>query len=123
MTDSSIAIHPATTRIGWIGTGVMGRSMCGHLIEAGYKATIFNRTVEKAGDLIGKGATLVGSPREVAEQSDVVFTIVGFPDDVQQVILGQRWRAGGIDRGDDDCRHDDQPSRRWPRRLRREQPS
>ncbi len=88
MTDLSSPINPDTTRIGWIGTGVMGRSMCGHLIDAGYKATVFNRTVEKANDLISKGATLVGSPREVAEHSDVVFTIVGFPDDVQRVILG-----------------------------------
>ena len=63
--------------------------MCGHLIDAGYKATVFNRTVEKASDLISKGATLVGSPREVAEQSDVVFTSVVFPDDVQRVILGR----------------------------------
>ena len=48
MTDSNSSINPSTTRIGWIGTGVMGRSMCGHLIDAGYKATVFNRTAEKA---------------------------------------------------------------------------
>jgi len=66
----------------------MGRSMCGHLIDAGYRATLFNRSPEKAAELIDRGATLAASPREVAEQSDVVFTIVGFPKDVESVILG-----------------------------------
>lgn len=66
----------------------MGRSMCGHLIDAGYRATLFNRSPEKAAELIDRGATLAVSPREVAERSDVVFTIVGFPKDVESVILG-----------------------------------
>ena len=59
--------------------------------------------------MISKGATLAGSPREVAEQSDVVFTIVGFPDDVESVILGSDGVLAGS-AGDDDRRHDDQPS-------------
>ncbi|QDT10898.1 2-hydroxy-3-oxopropionate reductase [Planctomycetes bacterium K23_9] len=80
-------MDPKSTRIGWIGTGVMGRSMCGHLMDAGYRATVFNRTVGKTDDLVARGATLAGSPREVAEQSDVVFTIVGFPSDVRSVII------------------------------------
>lgn len=80
-------ISPGKTRIGWIGTGVMGRSMCGHLINAGYNATVFNRTVSKTDELVAMGATLAASPRDVAEQSDVVFTIVGFPADVRSVIL------------------------------------
>jgi 3-hydroxyisobutyrate dehydrogenase len=62
--------------------------MCGHLIEAGYRLTIFNRSAKKAADLVAKGARLVASPRQVAEQSDVVFTIVGYPQDVESVILG-----------------------------------
>lgn len=82
-------IGPGKTRIGWIGTGVMGRSMCGHLIDAGYSATVYNRSPEKAADLVAKGAHSAGSPREVAENSDVVFTIVGFPHDVREVILGE----------------------------------
>ena len=57
MADSSSPINPENTRIGWIGTGVMGRSMCGHLIDAGYKATVFNRTVEKTRDLTDKVGT------------------------------------------------------------------
>ncbi|MEL6107505.1 MAG: NAD(P)-dependent oxidoreductase [Planctomycetota bacterium] len=80
---------PDKTRIGWIGTGVMGRSMCGHLIDAGYSATVYNRSPEKASDLVAKGAKTADSPREVAECSDVVFTIVGFPRDVREVILGE----------------------------------
>jgi 3-hydroxyisobutyrate dehydrogenase len=73
----------------------MGRSMCGHLLDAGYRATVFNRTTEKTRDLVEKGATLAESPRQVAEQSDVVFTIVGFPEDVQSVILGQQGVLAG----------------------------
>lgn len=74
--------------IGWIGTGVMGRSMCGHLMAKGYQATIYSRTRDKAGDLISKGAAWAASPGEVAQKSDVVFSIVGFPSDVREVILG-----------------------------------
>jgi 3-hydroxyisobutyrate dehydrogenase len=81
---------PGKTRIGWIGTGVMGRSMCGHLIAAGSPAMVFNRTAEKAGPLVEKGAKLAASPHEVAEASDVVFTIVGYPRDVREVTLGDR---------------------------------
>jgi 3-hydroxyisobutyrate dehydrogenase len=89
VTDNSAnSINPESTRIGWIGTGVMGRSMCGHLVEAGYSATVFNRSPEKTKELVDRGATLASSPREVALNSDVVFTIVGFPSDVESVILG-----------------------------------
>lgn len=76
------------TRIGWIGTGVMGASMCGHLISAGYKATVTNRSRAKAEPLIAKGAEWADTPRQVAERSDVVFSIVGYPSDVRSVILG-----------------------------------
>jgi 3-hydroxyisobutyrate dehydrogenase len=81
---------PGKTRIGWIGTGVMGRSMCGHLIEAGYSATVYNRSADKAAPLVEKGARAAASPYEVAEASDVVFTIVGYPRDVREVTLGER---------------------------------
>jgi len=75
------------TRIGWIGTGVMGLSMCKHLMDAGHPATVFNRTRAKAEPLLAKGAAWAESPRAVAEASDVVFTIVGYPDDVRRVYL------------------------------------
>ncbi|QDV68450.1 2-hydroxy-3-oxopropionate reductase [Rosistilla carotiformis] len=83
-----LTIEANKTRIGWIGTGVMGRSMCGHLIDAGFSMTVYNRSPEKASDLVAKGARLVDSPKEVAQQSDLIFTIVGFPSDVRQVTLG-----------------------------------
>ncbi len=84
----ALEFAPGKTRIGWIGTGVMGSSMCGHLIAAGYAATVFNRTPEKAKALVEKGAKLADSPRAVAAASDVVFTIVGYPQDVREVTLG-----------------------------------
>jgi 3-hydroxyisobutyrate dehydrogenase len=90
---------PAKTRIGWIGTGVMGRSMCGHLIAAGCKATVYNRTAEKAKPLVEQGAKLADSPQAVAEASDVVFTIVGYPHDVREVTLGAHGTLAGAKAG------------------------
>ena len=84
-----LAVQPGTTRIGWIGTGVMGASMCGHLLRAGFAATVFNRTKSKAEPLLAAGAAWTDNPKAVAEASDVIFTIVGYPADVRQVILGQ----------------------------------
>jgi 3-hydroxyisobutyrate dehydrogenase len=77
------------TVIGFIGTGVMGKSMAGHLLEAGYQLTVFTRTKEKAAELLEKGAVWSESPREVAQKADVVFTIVGYPSDVEEVYLGE----------------------------------
>lgn len=92
-------IAPGKTRIGWIGTGVMGSSMCGHLMAGGYPATLYNRSPEKAASLVERGAVLVNSPRQVAERSDVVFTIVGFPTDVEHVILGENGVLSGSSEG------------------------
>ena len=83
------SIDPKTTSVGWIGTGVMGRSMCGHLMDAGYRMTLYTRTPSKAKSLVERGATVADSPREVAEASDVTFSIVGFPEDVEAVYLGE----------------------------------
>jgi len=74
-------------RIGWIGTGVMGASMCGHLLKAGYPMTVFNRTPEKCEGLVAAGASPADSLRAVAEKSDIVFAIVGYPQDVREVFL------------------------------------
>jgi 3-hydroxyisobutyrate dehydrogenase len=81
--------------VGWIGTGVMGRSMCLHLLEAGYSSRVYNRTRAKAKDLEAAGARWCGDPREVAESSDCVFTIVGYPEDVEEVVLGERGVLAG----------------------------
>ncbi len=88
-------ITPGKTRIGWIGTGVMGSSMAGHLIQAGFAATVYNRRQEKAAALIAKGAAWADSPRAVAQVSDVVFAIVGFPSDVREVMLGAEGALAG----------------------------
>jgi len=75
--------------IGWIGTGVMGKSMCAHILNAGYSVSVYNRTKEKANDLVQNGAIWCSSPKEVAEKCDILFTIVGFPLDVEEVYLGE----------------------------------
>jgi 3-hydroxyisobutyrate dehydrogenase len=92
-------IVPGDTRVGWIGTGVMGSSMCGHLIDKGFSAMVYTRTRSKAEPLLGKGAAWAGSPKEVAEQSDVVFTMVGFPRDLREVILGKNGTLAGSREG------------------------
>lgn len=92
-------LDPNNTRIGWIGTGVMGASMFGHLLDAGYKGTVYTRTESKATGLLKKGAAWANSPKAVAEASDVVFTIVGFPHDVREVILGEQGVLAGFSAG------------------------
>ncbi len=76
-------------RIGWIGTGVMGVSMCGHVMARAAGVTVHNRTRDKAGPLLDRGAVWADTPRRVAEASDVVFTMVGFPRDVREVYMGE----------------------------------
>jgi len=92
---ASLEIVPGKTRVGWIGTGVMGSSMVGHLMAAGYSATVFTRSKEKAEALIGRGAKWAETPKAVAEQSDVIFSIVGFPSDVREVMLGTNGALAG----------------------------
>jgi 3-hydroxyisobutyrate dehydrogenase len=96
---TTLSIDPRTTRLGWIGTGVMGASMCGHLLDAGYAVTLYNRTRAKAEALIERGAHWADTPKEVAQASDCVFTMVGYPNDVEQVILGADGVLAGSKRG------------------------
>jgi 3-hydroxyisobutyrate dehydrogenase len=90
---------PENVRVGWIGTGVMGLSMCGHILDAGYAATVFTRTRDRAEPLLSRGATWAGSPAEVAAASDVVFSIVGYPADVRAVILDEGGALAGATSG------------------------
>jgi 3-hydroxyisobutyrate dehydrogenase len=76
-------------KIGWIGTGIMGRSMAGHLQSAGHELYIFNRTRDKAESLLNSGAHWCESPAEVADNSEIVFTMVALPIDVEEVYLGE----------------------------------
>ena len=88
-------ISPDKTNLGWIGTGVMGRSMCEHLLRAGYTVTVYNRTPDKANALIDLGAVWADTPRDVAASAEVVFSIVGYPQDVREVILGEHGTLSG----------------------------
>ncbi len=94
-----INIAPGKTRIGWIGTGIMGASMCSHLIEAGFACTVNNRTRAKAQRLIDAGAAWADSPKAVAEAADVIFTIVGYPAEVRSLILGSDGVLAGCRKG------------------------
>jgi 3-hydroxyisobutyrate dehydrogenase len=75
-------------RVGWIGTGVMGTSMCGHVLAAGYEVTVHNRTRARADSLVERGATWADTPADVAAASEITFSIVGYPADVREVLLG-----------------------------------
>ncbi len=75
-------------RIGWIGTGVMGLPMCGHLLDAGHEVHVSSRTRERAASLLERGAHWHDTPAAVAAESDCVCTMVGFPSDVREVVLG-----------------------------------
>jgi 3-hydroxyisobutyrate dehydrogenase len=87
------------SRIGWIGTGVMGASMCGHLLQAGYPVTLHTRTKAKAQPLLDRGASWADCPRAVAEQSTVIITMVGFPRDVREVYFGPEGILAGARSG------------------------
>jgi 3-hydroxyisobutyrate dehydrogenase len=80
------------TIIGFIGLGVMGHSMAGHILDAGFTLHLYNRTTSKADDLVAKGAILEASVADLAAKSDFIISIVGFPRDVEDVFLGK----GGI---------------------------
>jgi 3-hydroxyisobutyrate dehydrogenase len=74
--------------IGFIGLGIMGQSMAGHLLAGGFGLNVYNRTKSKADGLVSRGATWFDTPGEVAAHSDLVITIVGFPRDVEEVYFG-----------------------------------
>jgi 3-hydroxyisobutyrate dehydrogenase len=94
-----LTVEPESTRVGWIGTGVMGVSMCGHVIDAGYAVTVHNRTPERARPLLEQGAAWADTPAAVAAASDVVCSIVGYPADVREVILGDEGALKGAAAG------------------------
>jgi 3-hydroxyisobutyrate dehydrogenase len=83
-------------RIGFIGAGVMGAPMAGHLLAAGHHVAVHNRSPAKTAPLLEAGAALATSPAAAAREADVVITIVGFPDDVRRVYLGGE---GAVDEG------------------------
>jgi len=80
-------IAPGKTIIGFIGLGVMGHSMAGHILDAGFGLHLYNRTPLKADDLVEKGAVLEANVADLAGKSDIIISIVGFPKDVEEVFL------------------------------------
>ena len=92
-----MSLELGKTRIGWIGTGVMGSSMCAHVLQSAspaYPTTVYNRSSHKTASLASLGATVASSPGDVAANSDVLFTIVGFPHDVRSVYFGSEQQPG-----------------------------
>ncbi|MFP3669356.1 NAD(P)-dependent oxidoreductase [Priestia sp. SIMBA_032] len=75
--------------IGFIGTGVMGKSMAGHILNEGHKVLVYNRTQSRTKELVDKGAVWIETVGELAEQSDIIITMVGYPQDVKEVYLGE----------------------------------
>jgi len=78
---------PSPVRVGWIGTGVMGAPMCEHVLRAGYALTVYTRTPSKAQMLLDQGARWTESPAALAAETDLVCTMVGFPQDVRRIYL------------------------------------
>lgn len=85
--------------VGWIGLGVMGLPMATHLLDAGFQLTVYNRTKSKAEPILQAGAEWADTPRDVALSSDIVFSIVGYPADVETVLTGENGVLKGLRKG------------------------
>ncbi|KAL6329401.1 hypothetical protein AAG906_017717 [Vitis piasezkii] len=92
-------INTAQTRVGFVGIGVMGAAMASRLLAAGYSLTVYARNPSKALTLQSQGAQLADSPASLARQSDVVFTMLGHPSDVRQIVLGPNGILSGLNPG------------------------
>src|SRR5262245_11176192 len=91
--------QPGKTRVGFIGTGVMGQSMCRQIMTAGYAMTIITRTPFRAQPFLDAGAAWADTSKTVAERSDIVFAIVGYPRDVREVFLSDKGALAGMKSG------------------------
>ena len=89
-------MEKTSIKVGWIGTGVMGKSMAGHLINNGYTLLVHNRTASKADDLVKMGATYCEQPQDVAKEADYLFLMLGFPTDVESTVFGSGSPGSGI---------------------------
>ena len=82
--------------VGFIGLGIMGHPMAGHILEAGYPLTVYNRTRSKTRELASRGAQVMDSPAEVAAQSEVIITMVSDSPDVEEIVAGPEGVVEGI---------------------------
>jgi len=87
---NDVGLNKEQTVIGLVGTGVMGKSMAGHFIKAGFEVHVYNRTKSKAEDLLEQGAKWQDTPGQIAQHCNVIITMVGFPSDVEEVYLGEQ---------------------------------
>ncbi|MBS7576380.1 MULTISPECIES: NAD(P)-dependent oxidoreductase [unclassified Enterococcus] len=76
-------------KIGFIGTGVMGKAIAGHLLAAGHDVFVYNRTKSKTDTLVNAGAIWQDTPENVTEKSEIIFTMIGYPKDVEAVYFGE----------------------------------
>jgi len=81
---------PNIASIGFVGVGIMGQNMAGHLLAAGYQVNLYNRTKSKTDALVAKGAKWFDTPGEVAAHSNMIITMVGYPSDVEEVYFGEK---------------------------------
>jgi len=86
-------------KIAWIGTGIMGASMCSHLIKAGHELTVYNRSAEKAAGLTAQGAALAENPGDAVSGADFIFSIVGYPVDVEEIYFGENGILAAAEKG------------------------
>ena len=73
--------------VAFIGTGIMGAPIAGHILDAGYPVTVNNRTKSKAAALVERGAVWADTPADAVANADVVFTMVGYPSEVEELYL------------------------------------
>ena len=94
-----MSIKPEKTKVGFIGLGVMGKSMAGHILKAGYTLHVYTRTKNSSDDLITQGAIWEDSIKELSRQCDVIITMVGFPSDVEEVYLSENGILANAEKG------------------------
>lgn len=75
--------------IGFIGLGVMGKSMAAHLLKAGFEVFVYTRTKVKSSELLSQGAKWAAAPKEIAQKANVIISMVGYPSDVEEIYLGE----------------------------------
>ena len=86
---SNSKISSSDVKIAWIGTGIMGAPMAMHLVDAGYNVSVYSRTKSKAEKLIAKGCEWYDNPAALTGNCNIIFTIVGYPEDVEEVYFGR----------------------------------
>lgn len=86
-------------KVGFVGLGIMGRPMARNLVRAGYELVVYNRSRSKVEELAAEGAKAAENPREVAESSDIVFTMLPGPPEVREVVIGENGLLQGAREG------------------------